>query len=176
MKDKKTVFQSKKKKILRRIMAITIFLLVIIAIYLVLPGSNISRGIKMIGLGFFVVYIIASIRKETKVVENSPEQTQQVKVIGKRTSEQFKFKSDDSVFDYIIAFGFQDGSIKELRVGNSVKSDSVIYDSIHEGDTGELIFKEREDIEAHYYRNDKQDHWNGRLFINFKNDRGRGYL
>ena len=111
------------------------------------------------------------IRKNAKVVENSPEQTHQVKVIGKRKSEQLKFKSQASVFDYIVAFGFPDGSQKELQVGNSVKSDSVIYDAIHKGDTGKLTFKERENIEAHYHVKDKHLHWNGRLFINFEKDK-----
>jgi hypothetical protein len=102
-----------------------------------------------------------------------------VQIIGKRIYKQpvFPFVEDpeNPIKDYLVAFRLPDGSVKELQVGNSTKLRKTkregVYDSLHEGDTGKLAFKEMENIENLYHHDeDKHLNWEGRLFISFEKD------
>jgi len=104
---------------------------------------------------------------------NRPEQSEQVEVIGKRI---YQSSDNGKVWStYIVAFRFPDGSVKELSVGtnssriNSNRDDhNSIYDSINQGDTGILIYKEIEKIEEKYKNEDLR--YDGRQFIGFEKD------
>jgi len=74
-----------------------------------------------------------------------PEQTAQVKVIGKRLA--------------VFAFEFPDGSVKEVH------SPHIIMQI---NDAGSLTYKERENIEKHIKR--EKSYWRGRQFVRFEKD------
>jgi len=86
---------------------------------------------------------------------NKPEQ---VEIVGKRTSESFSTGSRRSrpatYYTFIVSFNFPDGSVKEFaagktsqKIGSKQKACCSEYDSLHEGDTGILIYKEIANIE-----------------------------
>ena len=94
------------------------------------------------------------------LLKNKPERVEQVEVAGKRIIDR-----DEVYTRYLVVFKFSDGSVKELKVG--AYSERAIYDSIQEGDTGKLIYKEIDNIEQF---KDEDDRRVRRLFIRFEKD------
>jgi len=109
-----------------------------------------------------------------------PEQNERAEVAGKRIIKGDNGRTDvyygkrpynalgyvyydsESVYThYIVAFKCPDGAIKELRV-NSEK----MYDSLREGDTGILTYKERGSIEKKIESENLC--YKDRLFIGFE--------
>ena len=99
---------------------------------------------------------------------NRPEQHVHIEVAQKRIC---KYTYDTITYTYIIAFKFADGSVKELEVGTD---DRRIFDSIHEDETGMLIYRERADIETHIKNENLR--YDGRIFIGFEKDPAYGGL
>ena len=93
---------------------------------------------------------------------NRPEQSIQVEVAGKRIRKYSsgKHASRVTVYSNIVAFSFPDGSLKELEIDTGPSSS--VYNSIHEGDTGVLIYKELKNIEKKY--KDEAFRYVGRFF------------
>ena len=121
-----------------------------------------------------VIFGIWAVRMSPGIrYKNSFEQSEQVEVIGKRIRKYTNSLSGRSggsrtYFDYIVAFEFPDGSVKELEVDSNSVRDSSIYDAIHEGDTGILIYKEIKNIEQRIKKENMR--FDGRLFISFEKD------
>ena len=128
---------------------------------------------KMILAGIIVVFIVLIIYAFLRQMNRSgqftdrPELRDHVEVIGKR-----RIPGDgDAIFpNYIVAFILPDGTVKELRVkteGSNEQREREVYDSIHEGEKGILVYIEVENIEEKY----KDDIcYYGRLFIGFEKD------
>ena len=102
-----------------------------------------SYEITILAVGFILIAAIVTFYVIYKVrLKNTPEQHEQVVVIEKK----IKWSSggeDSSGADYIVAFEFPDGSVKKIHVSKIGigKNRREVYDSIHEGDTGTLIYK-----------------------------------
>jgi len=109
-------------------------------------------------LMFFIMMVLSA--PYTLIFKS--EQYAQVEVVGKRVRPTSVRHGKDS---YIVAFKFPDGSVKELEVGIGRRK---VYDSIQEGDTGMLTYKERENIEEKIKNEELQ--FDGRRFISFKRD------
>ena len=106
---------------------------------------------------------------------NRPEQSAQVEVVGKRirVSNNFGKRYSFTSYSNIVAYKFPDGLVKELEIDTGKFSSA--YDSIHEGDTGILIYKEIKNIEKKYKNNDSM-RYDGRFFISFERDSKYGEL
>jgi len=104
-------------------------------------------------IAFMAVVVVGMINYEFPVT-NSPELYEHVEVIQKR------IKKKDTTYTYLVAFKFPDGSVKEFKVDKR-----KLYDAIHEGDTGTLIYKEREDISQAIENENRR--WSGRRFVYF---------
>ena len=129
---------------------------------------------RTVGLAFlaaltFVALLAFMTLKDETVIVNRPEQHEQVEVIGKRIKYNRIQGSRRSNKTYIVSFKFPDGSEKELQVGKINRSE--IYDSMHKGDTGMLVYKERADIEK---LKKEELQWAGRRFISFEKTSGGG--
>ena len=130
--------------------------------------TDIKASIIFIVFMVIVVLVYMSLWYITKApILNSPEQHEQAEVIAKRIVKEISGDGDYFINTYIVAFKFSDGLVKELRVGDG-RSGRKIYDSINEGDTGILTYKEREDIEEKYKNEDQR--WEGMRFISFEKD------
>ena len=71
---------------------------------------------------------------------NAPEQEAHVEIAGKRI-----YENNEGYITFFISFKFYDGSIREIDEGRDGVSDNkrgIIYNSIHEGETGILTYKE----------------------------------
>jgi hypothetical protein len=129
-------------------------------------------------IGGMMILLLSTIINAMTQFYNRPEQFEQVEVVGKRT----KYNSNGNrpgYYIFIFAFEFSDGSVKELEVGDrGIRSNESIsnlaYDSIHEGDTGTLIYKEIRNNENVYKNEDM--HYAGRFFISFERDSQYGEL
>jgi len=104
-----------------------------------------------------------------------PEQTAKVEVVDKRIRRYSGGGKSSKVTTYsnIVAFSFPDSSVKELKIDKG--SFSSAYDSIHEGDTGILIYKEIKNIDKKY-KNNENMRYDGRFFISFERDSKYGEL
>jgi len=123
-------------------------------------------------IGTILVWAAATIKDEITNVNNRPEQSEQVEVVGKRihiTGHERAPKYRD-YYVFIVAFEFPDGSVKELQVEDDLKKESYssLYESIDEGDTGVLTYKEIENVEKKYQNEDIR--YYGRLLISFEKD------
>ena len=131
-------------------------------------GTLILLGILFLVFLVAIIWALVIFSKDSKQRKNSPEYSAQVEVVGKRIWKDATPDTGTSV-DYIASFKFPDGSVKELKVGgNSWKIKRELYDSIREGDIGILIYKEREDIEERFNKENRR--YNGRQFISFEKD------
>ena len=104
---------------------------------------------------------------------NRPEQHAQVEVIGKRIAMSSPDDSDIRRSHHIVAFKFSGGSVKEIAVGDSSAGERRT-NAIDHGDTGVLIYIEREDIEEAF--EDEDERWLGRRFYSFEKDAEYGGL
>jgi len=135
-------------------------------------GENMYR---VFCIGMFVafvallVWIITVVINEEPVVYG-PQQSEQVEVVGKRYVSDGSI--DGSIDYYIVAFKFSDNSVKEFEVGSggflALNNPRGVYDSVKEGDTGTLTYREIENIEEKYKK--EELHYAGREFIGFEKD------
>ena len=119
--------------------------------------------VAIIIIGIFVGVVLGRV-----IDRNTPrtKYNEQAEVVGKRVKNE-AYDNDVPTSQFIIAFKFSDGSIKELRVsmyGHGRK----VYDTFHEGDTGILVYTERENLEK--ISKKESEHWKGRRFISFEKD------
>lgn len=106
-----------------------------------------------------------------------PEQSGQVEVVGKRINKSSSSgKGTYSLtYEFIVAFAFPDGTIKELEIdSHSVNSNRETvecsrYNSINESDRGTLIYQESKDIEERFEGREDASYY-GRRFISFEKD------
>jgi len=137
-------------------------------------------GLLLIALPIIALIAVAIFRGLIPSVQfaNRPEQSAQVEVVGKRVrryhSSGSKGSSGVTSYTYIVAFQFPDGSVKEFRVGRQSKKNGTegnvacsLYDSIYEGNTGILSYKELSNIEK---KRNEGMHWEHRRFISFEKD------
>ena len=120
-----------------------------------------------------VIFGIWAVRMSPEIrYKNSFEQSEQVEVVGKRisiySSSGSKRNKSTTYYTYIVTFKLPDGSVKELEVDSNSVRDSSIYDAIHEGDTGILIYKEIKNIEQRIKKENMR--FDGRRFISFEKD------
>jgi len=112
--------------------------------------------------------------RESEKINYRPEQREQVEVVGKRIREWGDGPELSPSSDYIVAFKFSDGSVKELAVASGasyLNEPKRIYNSFNTGDKGILAYKEIENIEDKYTT--EEERYNGRKFISFDKDSGR---
>jgi len=106
------------------------------------------------------------------LVEKSPEQCEKVQVVKKQTWEN----SNDKYITFYVTFKFPDNTEKEIRTGMDVKlkGDWVgncgnIFDSMNEGDTGRLTYKESEEVLERI--KNPNNHFRAREFVKFEKDK-----
>ena len=113
-----------------------------------------------------------------------PEQSGQVEVVGKRINKSSSASGKGTyrlTYEFIVAFAFPDGTIKELEIdSHTVRSNSETvecsrYNSIYEGDRGILIYQELKDIEERFEGREDASYY-GRRFISFEKDMEYGGL
>jgi len=186
--------------ILLFIILTAVYAAVTIALILLL-GTSDKMAITLMVSSAAAVYIIVIVvifkQNIYILVRNSPEQREQVKVIGKRIKREYHVDTDDMrrttytyIGDHIIAFKLADGSVKEFvvdininpkatraepHIRTSLKGHEIdscykreIYESIHVSDTGILTYKERKNIQKKIKREEMR--YEGRLFISFEKD------
>jgi len=95
---------------------------------------------------------------------NLSEWVERVEVTGKRIIQSSGGSDSGKTYRYIVAFQLPDGTEKELRVGKI--NSSKLYNSINDGDTGILTYKEKENVKAE----------SDRRFISFEKDPKYGGL
>ena len=119
--------------------------------------------------GALIILAIIGWIVDGKVVYK-PEQREQVEVVEKRIISESA--GEDYTYHYIVAFKFPDNSVKEIEVGRggnfALNNPTGVYDSVGKGDTGILTYKEIENIEEKYKKEDRR--YKGRLFISFWKD------
>ena len=128
---------------------------------------------------FFVIAFGVGILTSTPKMQlkSSPEQAEQVEVVEKRINKTYIGSSrgigeSKTAYTFYISFKFSDGSVKEFEVGRDSIGRGIIrepynkvYDSLNEGDTGILTYKELKNAENRYYTPSSY-----RLFISFEKD------
>jgi hypothetical protein len=105
------------------------------------------------------------------IINKSPEQYAQVQVVYKRMKESRDFDGG-SFYSYYATFKFSGDSQKEFEIGTDCKENGKfgrVYDSIYMGDTGELTYKESEEIVNKI--KDEELLYEGRRFIKFDKDK-----
>lgn len=131
--------------------------------------------IVVLGLALAGLYIAAIPQVR---FSGRPEQSGQVEVVGKRinkTSSYGKVPGYTYTHEFIVAFSFPDGTIKELEIDSHTVDSSretvecSRYNSIDEGDRGILIYQELKDIEERFEGREDASYY-GRRFISFKKD------
>jgi len=119
----------------------------------------------------FVPFMVFMLRKisEKNIVNESPEQCAHVQVINKRMEE---CRTDYTTYHYYVSFKFSDKSEKEFGIGIDFENKGKrrisgnIYDSMNKGDTGELTYKESEEVIKKIKNQDS--HYFGRSFVKFE--------
>ena len=116
-----------------------------------------------LGIVFFAFLVCIISLFVFKVLPNlAPEQHGQVRVVGKRIRTAYietEYGMEDRKYpQYLISFEFLDGVEKEFEIPGNLKISLEIYDSIQEGDTGMLSYKESKNAKT----------YEKRRFINFK--------
>jgi len=129
-------------------------------------------------IGAVILLILCPILIDVIKLNISPEQSVQVEIVGKRIREYQSpgtGEAPSKIYStYIVAFKFTDGSVKELEVAYTSRDPKkkegpcYIYDSLHEGDTGILIYKEIENIEEKCKNEEMR--YDYRLFVRFTRD------
>jgi len=130
--------------------------------------TDLEKGLRIFIFATCVVFLAFIFMIIYAPFMNRPVQAEQVEVIGKRIRQTENFDSGKRN-DYIVAFKFSDGSVKELEVGSGRSYSSTgreVYDSIHEGDKGMLTYKEIKDI-GEKYKNENTRYF-GRYFYSFE--------
>ena len=172
----------------------TIFVSALVLLIATDEMTDVERTVSAIIFVIVIVLYIALLFAIYKtnihtILKSSPEKHEQVKVIGKRLKRDVTHAKGyvyTVIVDCIVSFKFADGSVKELTVGEGdgyesiykrgepVESEFVkgicneIWESIQEGNTGILTYKERENIKEKIPK--KENHYKGRLFISFVKD------
>jgi len=120
-----------------------------------------GRKALLIILGAFSVcaLVVIAVVIVSKRPQKEPEQIAQVEVIGKRTHTSHSTKGSTSTF-YLVNFKFLGGDEKEFKITSKTRSAAEIYNSMQEGDTGTLTYKELKNAT-------KFDH---RFFVSFEKD------
>ena len=149
----------------KRLLTISIFSLILIPVFTVilLRGPDIMFIIFMIVIGAVAIIAIVffsplAVRAWKWEFGNRPNQYEEVEIIEKRT---FLSPLTPKTYNHIVVFKFPDGSIKDFGVPKE-----ELYNSIHEGDTGNLTYIEYENIEEHVEK--KELHYTRRTVINFE--------
>ena len=117
--------------------------------------------IALLFLGLFVIIFIIHLNTQ-EIFKHLSQQSGQVEVVRKRLYEGGT--GDSIIISYIVGFKFPDGSVKEFE---ACRPRRRVYASLQIGDTGLLIYKEREDARE---RLSEDLRWNDRRFINFEKD------
>jgi hypothetical protein len=142
----------------------------------VLKVKKKSHDEKVLNIFFLAIFAIMAIavalvfRYTIAPFIGRPTQVEQAEVVEKRIFQ--KLISPEGIEaekynDYIVAFKFSDGSVKELSVGKGNAHSGTgrnVYDSINEGDIGILTYKEIKAITGDSIG------WPGRRFISFEKD------
>ena len=143
--------------------------------------GNIVIALMLVSVAtvFIVPFVLTRQEREIKAeLKHNPEQSAQVEVVSKRVIKERR-RRFTTRYTYIVTFEFSDGSAKEVEVDrNSTRGNPItelynfIYDTIDEGDTGILTYKEIENIEV-YFENENLCR-GGRKFISFEKDQKYG--
>lgn len=129
-----------------------------------LVGNIVLALILVTGAIVLIVVFVTS--RYDRELKRSPERSASAEVVNKRVSRYFSpgHRSTRTSYTYYVTFEFPDGLVKEIKVDfislsgrSKIEPYSSIYDSLIEGNTGILTYKEIEDYDV-------------RSFISFEKD------
>ncbi|MDR1629147.1 MAG: DUF2500 domain-containing protein [Oscillospiraceae bacterium] len=134
-------------------------------------SENVYEITVLIGGSILIVgYFVFRVKKYIVPFINRPEQQEQVIVFEKIKRPRPPRDTDDyDPYDYLVAFQFSDGAVKEFQIEHTkghMKSD--VYNLIHKGDQGLLIYIERKDIEEKIENEIMR--WRGRRIVSFEKE------